>query len=727
MCRLSGQKDSLRWIESLDTMQASEIADEMDQLSAIRYKYPGLCALNFEFLLEIVLDKLVGDNETKKGVFGIMEAYGAAIEEQGRKSLHAHILVYCKGWNETLRKLNSPRSKTRAEAESEVIAFVESVMSTELTPSSMDEEQPAENWTQCLECKQAGKQGHLEFASNQQLRNLRHEKGCEHEEGVIAVCPMCHHRYRGDELAMKRTNSRDEWLLPETALRGILKRDILMSQLRDPETEPDDNVIGKVNYLFNNHLDHHCRTCFKKGSECRANLPDRAEPKTTVLHGEEDHEGFAWTGEPLALHSITVRPKRLSADAYTNTYCKYISNSIAPCNSNISVTTGARSTIYATCYAGKATQKEDTKEYEKAVAYVGHRFLETRRDSAMFEGISRLMGTALVATSEHVVSAPMAAYIVRNQSRFRCSHPFKYVPAKDIADLIEEKGGDLRMSVMGHYKGAFLSNDALHYLHRPESLEDLSLVEFSEDYETVRIYDEENEIKEDMGEYEIDDEDHPGFEKQYVRVRGKKHIPQFSHWLFPDTASFEGCLWTLQYPVNASVERYCQTVLILFHPFRRIEDITVDGSYYKKFIALYGRNHGGALSPRIKNILSNVQMFYNSMRMPPRKDPIFEETTVFKSELDNGNGQCEDAEAEEDEEFVSGMFHLLSATSKESQPSNSEEEDNPVSYSLNNIRGNGARGCGFHDLPAEVRLKNDSVSENKPFILISETPTVSLL
>jgi hypothetical protein len=120
-------------------------------------------------------------------------------------------------------------------------------------------------------------------------------------------------------------------------------------------------------------------------------------------------------------------------------------------------------------------------------------------------------------------------------------------------------------------------------------------------------------------------------------------------------------------------------------------------------------------------------MFYNSMRMPPRKDPIFEETTVFKSELDNGNGQCEDAEAEEDEEFVSGMFHLLSATSKESQPSNSEEEDNPVSYSLNNIRGNGARGCGFHDLPAEVRLKNDSVSENKPFILISETPTVSLL
>ena len=46
----------------------------------------------------MVLTELIGyKSPTKnKGIFGEVEAYCAAIEEQGRKTLHTHILIWLK-------------------------------------------------------------------------------------------------------------------------------------------------------------------------------------------------------------------------------------------------------------------------------------------------------------------------------------------------------------------------------------------------------------------------------------------------------------------------------------------------------------------------------------------------------------------------------------------------------------------------------------------------------
>ena len=91
---LSGKEDTIGWISSLNEMSAAQVASEMEQLNAVRLMYPGLCALNFEILLEIVLDKIVGENDLRLGIFGTLSAYGLAVEEQGRKTLHCHIIVY---------------------------------------------------------------------------------------------------------------------------------------------------------------------------------------------------------------------------------------------------------------------------------------------------------------------------------------------------------------------------------------------------------------------------------------------------------------------------------------------------------------------------------------------------------------------------------------------------------------------------------------------------------
>ena len=76
--------------------------------SHIRNTYPGACAIEFLSQLEILISKLIcwDDKEAigHPGIFGEAEAYGVAIEEQGRKTLHGHILVWIKDFN-TLRNL----------------------------------------------------------------------------------------------------------------------------------------------------------------------------------------------------------------------------------------------------------------------------------------------------------------------------------------------------------------------------------------------------------------------------------------------------------------------------------------------------------------------------------------------------------------------------------------------------------------------------------------------
>ena len=190
---LSGKEDTIQWVSSLSDLSPQDLAQEMETLKAIWFKYPRICALNFESLLDIVLTKLVGDNDTRTGIFGKLAAYGLAVEEQGRKTLHAHILVYIVGWNDLLLKLQSQDFCIRQKAEKEIIDFVDSCLSTELVPSSCKD-------LICFECKQ----NVLQFVEPQELRFLRHKVGCKVFNGTIAKCLGCGALFRANDIALKR-------------------------------------------------------------------------------------------------------------------------------------------------------------------------------------------------------------------------------------------------------------------------------------------------------------------------------------------------------------------------------------------------------------------------------------------------------------------------------------------------------------------------------------------
>ncbi len=71
----------------------------------ISREYPGLAALDFENVLKVTVEHLLGwsiregKNKPDEGLFGDIVAFCSAVEEQGRKVLHSHMLIWIRGWD----------------------------------------------------------------------------------------------------------------------------------------------------------------------------------------------------------------------------------------------------------------------------------------------------------------------------------------------------------------------------------------------------------------------------------------------------------------------------------------------------------------------------------------------------------------------------------------------------------------------------------------------------
>ena len=691
---LSGKANTLHWLDSLAGKSPSEVASALEEGNAIRMKYPGLCALTFEMLLGIILERVVGDNAQQVGMFGELDAYAAAIEEQGRKTLHAHIIIYIKGWNEILHMLQSNERRKRDQGTKLVVKFIDSILSTSLNPSD-------KNGMTCPKCNKAD----LLFAGDQQLRNARHKLASR--QAKLANCTYCDQHFTGDDLALARTLPSSMQCLPCKEAKAVVALDVLNATRPDYPTLQCPSITPRVNFRYNNHYSCHARTCFKKGLECRANLPDMQEDKSHILFSQEPYELYDWRGRPKPIWNITARPRRHAQDAYVNSHSPVITNSKAPANSNISVTTGCRSAIYTSCYTAKSTQKEDTEELKRVVAYVGSRFAEERKENTLFEGLSRLMGAVIVGTGEHVVSAAMAAYLVRNGSRFKYSREFQYVPLREAAELLlrEDYLDKIKMTVQGHQKGCFLTNQVLHYLHRPKKLENSSMLKFFEEWEIRRtlVVDSDDDTT-----YNITDPNNPGYKRQVLKKRTTPALAQFSHWSFPDTSSFGMDLMDFQATqCNSSVEAYCRSVMILFVPFRTKEDLTVDGSFWKGFKRQF---HNG-LKVHIRPFLNNIQLFYNSMRMPALDDPLLEITEAYQSPFPADDDNPGDDDNDE-EEYFDGILGMLA---HQRRPTRQSVDD----LSFTSLRKLGGRGCGFLNMPT-LTDATQPFPQSMPFLAHNE-------
>jgi hypothetical protein len=116
-----------------------EVKADFDMSVQLRQDYPGLCAFDFQQITELMIKHILGWDRINQvsysngGAFGVLEAWNTAIEEQGRKMLHSHWILYVKEWSTSLlRGLYSNDERKRSRAATELRTYVDSIISTKL-------------------------------------------------------------------------------------------------------------------------------------------------------------------------------------------------------------------------------------------------------------------------------------------------------------------------------------------------------------------------------------------------------------------------------------------------------------------------------------------------------------------------------------------------------------------------------------------------------------------
>ena len=114
-------------------------SDEAEQMVdfCVRQKnrllYPGACSLEYQSLVQIVLECLLGwDSNNRKGregILGVLEAFCRGDEEQGRGSNHGHWLIWVARFNRLRSMLRSRDRAVREEGREKFLAYVSKVIS----------------------------------------------------------------------------------------------------------------------------------------------------------------------------------------------------------------------------------------------------------------------------------------------------------------------------------------------------------------------------------------------------------------------------------------------------------------------------------------------------------------------------------------------------------------------------------------------------------------------
>jgi hypothetical protein len=134
----SANADSTSIPETL-RLEEEDIEANVKKRKATRVKHPGFCGLNYEMLADVIMKCAIGWDKTKgapseiDGLFGTAKAHFLATEEQSRKTLHAHFLIWLKHCTILLKDLLSSIKARRAKAQVTLKSLVEDVLSTKLT------------------------------------------------------------------------------------------------------------------------------------------------------------------------------------------------------------------------------------------------------------------------------------------------------------------------------------------------------------------------------------------------------------------------------------------------------------------------------------------------------------------------------------------------------------------------------------------------------------------
>ena len=663
-----------------------------------RVNYPGLCAFDYQNVIAITIHILLGWDTNKQqniennGLFGNLSSWCYATEEQGRKTLHAHFLLWVRNWSVVLDNL---RDLSRRPL---IKRMLEKYAKTIMRAKFLSMDKPI------CDC---GNQIHtLKKCTNQDLRNLRHQEGTtSFGDKSMFWCSVCNKGLSGNQIIVSRvdkefgnnlngdTNSNNsDNFFDERALwfgenkkskrKAQMALEIIKSQLSEKK-HGKVNPFGSNKYrktdffttaMRNIHNSDHCGACFKKGDkckECRMKIPQKECSKSQITFNSDLTPWYTWEGEFIQRNLFIHENERDHIDSYVNIHNE-IASVIFGCNTNVVSCVDGGSVMYVTSYVSKSTKIDDKQAFVKAATHMISNLRKriealnsemdtcqhTREeDDKLRDGINVLIGASLMSTSSYRCSSTMAAFLTRNHSRFQFSHDFTYTNLNDFYEAQEQD-----YTVDSNDNGTmFFKSRVANYIHREQKYKNVSLYDFISLYTIRKVSDN------DMTElYNYSNRNRHSSQK-YIKVKKKKGdrfcIPTISYFEFPDTKCFGGnnirtCnLLTCSNDECDAMEVYARKASILFIPFTDINELQDDHGKFLPRLRQFLTDPPDRFVNFHQTILKNMQDCRNSMNAGRPKDALETITTPFSAQS-NCNGVDNEEEEQFDYTYEEFLIHL---------------------------------------------------------------------
>jgi hypothetical protein len=649
-------------LPSLTSLDKDTLMD-YHKRSKERLMFPGICALEYDIYLQLVIKYIVGWDEDKAssdqmGALGKPEAYSATTEEQGRKSLHVHVLIWLEGWNELSEKLMDSETPTKVlkECVTEALAFVRNACSSSLHDCDVADPFQHEGCG-----TRNNRKRRMVPVEDSKLRKLRHKIGCRADDVAICICRKCGKTLDSNTMVLNVLNSShvcgsEVDCFPDRKSQRVSFANSLVSMDHDwVQEEPSARSLRRLllNANSNIHLQSHAKRCFKRSDECYSNFPKPVNSKIEFIRGKDEVDWYDWTGAKGIRYMIGFETKREIYDAYMNTNNDSVTM-LFGCNNNIIVGLTGKAVIYICKYSTKGTQNDDGKAFEdvsksiiKQIQQQMDKEIEEdgttlSNDSDFKIGFRRVVAGILAHTRACITGAPMAHFLLKHQTRFKFSHARISVPVDSVKAIILGQKTSMYNRRIG---GKIIpTTKAFDYIHRPKEFEHMCLYEF---FMVVTTMTKGEAKRKDCESFEYT-QGHPLKEYEGVVYRKDKAIPYFKFSFLPDAQTLGGEMFSkrtkrsryegnkVRYEldlsthadsdVTSSREKFAFHFMLLFKSYRRLDDLKKDGWYQG---ALKESLNGSGLWARAFYYASNIQNIHNSLKADSVQDPIKERTDPY--------------------------------------------------------------------------------------------------
>lgn len=640
--------------EVAEAMSNEVIFEQYLERQNCRSTYPGLCAEEYDRIVTLVIEHLFQwDPSTHKakgvGICGELQAWCLATEEQGRKTLHGHFLLFLKDWKPMMKQVqcNKTPQSTRKKAKQTLLKFAGAISSVKLFHEEdlrdgifstfsryqhegcpkMKRNSKASGTKDYYHRKRRRREPEVKGVDEKQMHEMRHKRKCREHTGHLAMCE-CGKELRIDNLNAEAVNhvmQSSKFQFPD--LNARLDNYLFNEQMnvdwctQIPKLQQRRYFMGSV--FHNHHLTTHTKRCFAKGCQCYAKLPDIPCKDDAFDFKAVPDEWFDLFGESTEYMMFRFRPARTLRDAFMNTHSPILTKSLGY-NTNVMVAMNGPCVFYVTGYQAKGQQKEEMQAYSKVAEVVAGMIKKyTLPDvdqvpaTPQQEGFRRLLGGVYAQCNAHICAAPMAHYLALKKSRFRFLHSSVSIPVTNTDSwLLDEASSGTFRSVGGK---PVWTHKAMNYLYRPADLQQWTFFEFFQKTEVMPIALAEKKY----AKVHRFTPEHPLFSCYAIAEMPDFLIGYFPwHWL-GSTSDFGGSLLDPALPDKSSTffkkrEIYCRRFLTLFKPFQEFKEILGGHATYQEAF----RAFAPSIKPAMKDYANNIQDIHNSLRVEMPLDEL---------------------------------------------------------------------------------------------------------